>query len=172
MGRYYNQKAKQQPEIKAGDLVILNSKNICTKHPSKKLPLKLYGLFKVLEKPAKLAYKIKILDCWNIHPVFHVLLLEPYRTSIRPAQEQPSMQPEENDGDLQWEVEKIVNSEKISYERRVQGRPRTFKEIWYFIKCKGCSKDENSWEPPEHLENTQELVEDFHRENPKITRLG
>ena len=82
------------------------------------------------------------------------------------------MEPEEIDGDLQWEVEKIVKSEKISYERRVRGRPRTFEEIRYFVKWKGCSEDENTWEPPEHLENARELVKDFHRGNPEMPSLG
>jgi len=101
MRRYYDKKVKQQPDIKIGDLVMLNGKNICTKRPSKKLAPKLYGPFKVLEQRGKLAYKIEISDRWDIHPVFHVSLLEPYRTSIRPAREQPPMLPEEIDGDLQ-----------------------------------------------------------------------
>jgi len=46
MGRYYNRKAKQQPDFKIGDMVMLNAKNIRTKRPSKKLAPKLYGLSK------------------------------------------------------------------------------------------------------------------------------
>jgi len=36
MGRYYDRKAKQQPDFKVGDLGMLNAKNIRTKRPSKK----------------------------------------------------------------------------------------------------------------------------------------
>ena len=82
------------------------------------------------------------------------------------------MESEEIDGDLEWEVEKIVESEIISYERRVRGRTRTLQELRYLVKWKGCSEDENNWEPPEHLENAQELVEQFHLENPEMPRLG
>ena len=82
MGRYYNRKAKQQPDFKVGDLVMLNAKNIQTKHPSKKLAPKLYSHFKILEQRGKLAYKLEISDRWKIHPVFHVSLLEPYQTSV------------------------------------------------------------------------------------------
>ena len=82
------------------------------------------------------------------------------------------MEPEEIDGDLEWEVEKIVKSEIISYERRVRGRPRTLQNLRYFVKWKGCSEEENTWEPPAHLGNAQELVELFHLENPDMPRLG
>jgi len=106
MGRYYNRKAKQQPDFKIGDMVMLNGKNIRTKRPCKKLAPKLYGPFKILEQRGELAYKLELSERWKIHRVFHVSLLEPYRTSIRPARELPPMEPE----------------------------------------------DENTWEPPEHLE--------------------
>ena len=85
MGRYYDRKAKQQPDFKVGDLVMLNAKNIRTKRPSKKLAPKLYGPFKILEQRGVLAYKLEISNRWKIHPVFHVSLLEFYRTSLRPA---------------------------------------------------------------------------------------
>ena len=75
------------------------------------------------------------------------------------------------DGDLEWEVEKIIKSEIISYDRRVSGRTRTFKGLRNFVKWKGCSEEGNTWEPPEHLERAQELVEGFHRENPDMPRL-
>ena len=101
IGRYYNQHARQQPDFKIGDLVMLNTKNICTKHPSPKLAPRLYGPFKILEQRGNLAYKLQIFNRWKIHPVFHVSLLEPYRTSIRPAREQPPLEPEEIDGDLE-----------------------------------------------------------------------
>ena len=82
------------------------------------------------------------------------------------------MEPEEIDGDLEWEVEKIIMNKIISYERRVRGRPRTLQELRYFIKWKGCLEDENTWELPEHLGNAQEFVEQFHLENPEMPRLG
>jgi len=41
-------------------------------------------------------------------------------------------------------------------------------ELRYFVKWKGCAEDENTWEPPERIMNTQEEVERFHRENPEM----
>jgi len=95
MKKFYDRKAKEQPRIKVGDLVMLNAMNIHTKRPSKKLSPKLYGPFKVLEKEGSRAYKLEISPRWKIHPLFHVSLLEPYRASNRPNREQPPRDPEE-----------------------------------------------------------------------------
>ena len=37
IGQYYDRKAKQQPDINIGDLVMLNGKDICTKRPLKNI---------------------------------------------------------------------------------------------------------------------------------------
>jgi len=39
------------------------------------------------------------------------------------------------------------------------------KELRYFGKWKSCAEDQNTWEPPEGMKNTQEEVERVHREN-------
>ena len=45
-------------------------------------------------------------------------------------------------------------------------------EIRYFVKWAESSEDENTWEPPESLENAQELLEACHSENPEMPKLG
>jgi len=134
MKKYYDRKATEQPGIEVGDLVMLNGKNIRTKRPSKKLSPKLYGSFKVLAKKGSRAYKLEISPRWKIHPVFHVSQLEPNRASNRPSSEQPPRDPEDIEGDSEWEVERIVKSEIISYTRKVRGRNRWMKEVRYFVK--------------------------------------
>jgi len=52
------------------------------------------------------------------------------------------------------------------------GSTRTFEEVRYFVKWKGCSEDENNCDPLENLEHAKELVEEFHRENPDMQKLG
>ena len=49
MSKYYDRKARQQLDIKVGDLVMLNAKKIRTKRPTKKVSPRLHGQFKVLE---------------------------------------------------------------------------------------------------------------------------
>ena len=110
-----------------GDMVMLNAKNIRTKQPTKKLSPKLHHLFKVLEvNNGERAFKLDILPRWKIHPEFHVSLLEPYRASVRGEREQPPRAPDDIEGDLEWEVERIVKSEVITYTRRVGRHNRTF----------------------------------------------
>ena len=165
MKKYYNQRATPQPEIDIGDLVMLNAKNIRTKHLTKKLSSRPYGPFKVLEKRGKRAFKLDISPRRKIHPVFHVSLLEPYKVSDRPNREPPPREPEDVEGNMEWEVEKIVKREIITYTRNVRRVNKEFEELRYFVQWAGCSEDENTWEPPEGLVKASDVVEKFHREN-------
>ena len=140
MNKYCDRKAKQQPDIAVGDLVMLNARNIRTKRPTKKLGPKLYGPFKVMETRGNRAFKLEISPRWKIHPIFHVSLLEPYRHSNHPGREEPPREPEEIDGDLEYKVERIVKSKIITYVQRRRRMP----EIRYFVKWAGCSEDENT----------------------------
>ena len=76
--------------------------------------------------------------------------------------------PNKIDGNLEWEVELIVKSEIITYVRR----RRRMLDIRYFVKWAGCSEDENTSEPPASVDNAQELVAEFHRENLEMQKLG
>ena len=151
---------------------MLNAKNIRTKRPTKKLSPRLYGPFKVLEKRGNRALKLDISPRWKIHPVFHVSLLEPYKDSDRPNGEQPPRDPEDVEGDMEWDVEKIVKSQIIPYTRKVRRVDKEFKVLRYFVKWAGCSEDENTWEPQEGLVKAREIVKKFHRENPEMPGLN
>ena len=72
------------------------------------------------------------------------------------------------DADFEWEVKCIVKSKIITYVRR----RRRIQEIRYFVNWAVCSEDDNTWEPPGGLEHAQEMVEEFHRENPEMRKLG
>ena len=58
--KYYDQRARPQPDIDIGDWVMLNAKNIKNKCATKKLTPRLYGPFKVLEKRGNRAFKLDI----------------------------------------------------------------------------------------------------------------
>jgi len=61
MANYYNQKvANTEPQFKVGDWVMVNTKNIKTKRPSKKLDYKLRGKFEIENLCGTNAYKLKL----------------------------------------------------------------------------------------------------------------
>ena len=111
MSKYYDQHRLPQPEYKVGDQVMLNAKNIGTKRPTKKLAPKLYGPFRISERIGTRSYPLALQDRWRIHNVFHTSLLEPHRAN--PFQQRPIIRPlpEEVDGELEYEVEAILQSE-------------------------------------------------------------
>ena len=84
-------------------------------------------------------YKLDIPPSGNIHPVLHVSLVEPYKVSDRPNRKQPPRVPEDVEGDMEWEVEKIVKSEIITYTRKVRRVSKMFIDHRYLVKLAGCS---------------------------------
>jgi len=99
--KYYDRREAPQPDIEISDLVMLNSKSIESKRPTRKITPQLYGTFKVLEKIGNRAFKLDIPARWKIHTVLHVLLLEPYKVSNRPNREQLPREPEDAEDDLE-----------------------------------------------------------------------
>ena len=167
MGKYYDQGKQDPPNMSIGDLVMLNAKNIRTKRPTKKLAPKFYGPFKILEKIGTRSYRLELDQRWRIHNVFHVSLLEPYKSSSDPQRTQLRPQPEEIEGEKEFEVERIIRSEVRETRKRVRGRTRITKKLYYLVKWVGYPDDECTWEPGEHLTHASEYIEDFHRENPE-----
>ena len=171
MGSYYNKKHLEAPTFEEGDLVMLNGRNIRTKLPSKKLAPKKYGPFRILKKIGTRAYRLELHSRWRIHNVFHVSLLEPYVQNELEGRAQTRPEPEEINGDLEYEVEKIVNSEIRSSTKKVSGRSKRVKTQFYLVKWKGYPEDECTWEPGHHLTSAEEKVEEFHQNHPQAPTL-
>jgi len=144
------------PEIKVGDKVWLNRRNIRTTRPSRKFDVKRMGPFRVLELvgDAKLACKLELPAQMQIHPIFHVSPLEPYRESTLPGRVQAIPHPVEVEGELEYEVARILDS-KI--ERR---------KLKYLIDWVGYGPEERTWEPAENVVHSADAIANFHREYP------
>ncbi len=89
-----------------------------------------------------------------MHPVFPVSLLEPAADNPLPGQKKPPPPPVEIDGEPEYEVEEIVDSQII------KGK------LNYRAKWRGHDPDP-TWYLAENFNNSQDLVEDFHRRYPK-----
>jgi len=89
MRRYTDPALKEPPAYQVGDLVMLNGHNIKTRRPTKKRDHKNDGSFQIEKIVSPLAVRFTLPRKWKIHNVFHVLLLEPYRTSEHRASRTP-----------------------------------------------------------------------------------
>jgi len=91
MKKKWNAKKKSEVEQKNGDLVWVDMAHYNTDQPSKKLFTKWLGLFPIIRKVGKSAYKLKILSTWkSIHPVVNESYLISYVTPIFEQQSQRS----------------------------------------------------------------------------------
>ena len=152
----YDRHTKEPPTFEVGDKVWLNRKNIRTTRPSQKLDCKRMGPFPILEVvgESKSAYKLELPPQMRIHPVFHVSLLDTHRPNTIPERTQPPPPPEEVLGELEYEVERILDS------RWKRGRRL------YLVDWKGYSPEERTWEPEAHLEGAAEAIAEYHRHHP------
>lgn len=157
--KYYNQKHKPLA-FKKNDMVLLATKNLKLKLPSKKLSPRFTGPFRVLEPVGLQAYRLQLPATWKIHDVFHISLLEKYhrREDSEDIQE-PLPLAELVDGQEEWEIEEILDKKKRSGK------------IWYYIKWNGYPEEFNQWLPGEELEHAEELREQFEEKTkPNRTR--
>ncbi|MBW0489570.1 hypothetical protein O181_029285 [Austropuccinia psidii MF-1] len=87
--RYADKSSASPLVFNPGDMVLLSSKKIKSTRPTKKLSERWLGPFQILKKVKNHAYHLKLPYQWkSIHPVFHISLLEPVKTSIIPNRNQ------------------------------------------------------------------------------------
>ncbi|MBW0527801.1 hypothetical protein O181_067516 [Austropuccinia psidii MF-1] len=103
-------------------MVWLSYKNIKLTRPTKKLSEQWLGPFPILRKVSTCAYHLKLPSQWkSIHPVLHISLLEPVKTSTIPNKHEeppPAIIIEEEE---EWEVSQILDS-------KLKGRM-----LWYLV---------------------------------------
>ena len=60
----------------------------------------------------------------------------------------------EVEGTPEYEVEQVLNS-RLKQEK-----------LEYLVKWSGYTDDYNTWEPESNLDNSKEVINDFHKSNP------
>jgi hypothetical protein len=151
--RYYNRHVQPQPAYAPGDEVWLVRSHIKTTRPSDKLDAKKLGPFKIVEAVNSRSFRLQLpASMSRIHPVFHVSLLERYHENSLPGRTIPAPPPIEIEGELEYEVEAIVDS-------------RLFRnKLQYRVQWLG-HKD-LTWEPAENLSHCPRLLSAFHTRYP------
>src|SRR6266571_1761840 len=138
-----------------GDMVYLDSSDIHTTRPLRKLSHRRLGPYPVLRRVGKLAYHLILLPSMScLHPVFNVvkLTLAP-PDPILGRRRNPPPPPELIDGEEEYIVEKVLNSRM--FRRQLQ----------YLVKWEGYGTEHNTWEYSENVNNVPEKVAEFHAQN-------
>ena len=144
-----------EQRYKTGDLVWLEGRNLQIDRPSTKLAPKRYGPFKIGKVLSPITYQVELPQQWKIHDVFHADLLTPYHETELHGPNFTRPPPDLIDGEEEYEVEEIVQSQKYGRQRKVQ----------YLIKWKGCPALENQWVDWDDIHADEALTE-FRRKNP------
>jgi len=164
MRRYGEPNRKTPPAYQVGDLVMLSGRNIKTRRPSGKMDHKNHGPFQVEKIITPLAVWLTLPRKWKIHNLFHVSLLEPYRTSEKRAPPDLAKILREAD-DVEQSEEYDVEAVEASREHGRGNRKR----ILYLVKWLGY--DEKTEEPFDNFSvGGLEKLREFHLRNPDSPR--
>jgi len=166
--RWYTDLTRKEPPVyQVGDLVMLNSRNIKTRRPARKLDYMNQGPFQIKKIVSPLAVRLTLPWKWKIHNVVHVSLLEPDRTSEPRAPPDPSnVLREANDIERseEYDVEEVMCSVKC-------GRGNN-KRILYLVKLLNYPEQKGWTEEPfdNFSGGSLEKLQEFHQRNPDALR--
>jgi len=163
MRRYADPSRKEGPAYQVGDLVILNGRNIQMHCPSWKMDHKNHGPFQIEKLVSPLTTRLTLPRKWKIHNVFHISLLEPYRTSEHRAPPDPSK--------ILREADDIEQSEEYDVDE-VLGSTKRGCQVLYLVRWLDYP-DRWDWteEPFDNFSvGGLEKLREFHRKNPDSPR--
>ena len=146
---------KHQKDIdyEIGDMVFLNSRNIKTQRPSKKLDDKMLGPFEIIAKVRR-AFWLELSRTMLIHNVFHPNLLQKAATDPLPGQKQTPSPPIIVNDQEEWEVDEILNSRHFGRGRQLQ----------YQVKWHNWDRDLEWYNSDgEEFENCKDLIQEYHQ---------
>ena len=128
-------KHRDTPKYHEGDLVWLEGHNLRTNQPTAKLAAQRHGPFPVEQVLSPVTYKLSLPSTWNVHPVFHIDLLTPYRETPFHGRNYERPPPDLVANQEEYEVEKVLDA-------RHYGRKKIRQ---YLVKWKGYPDSDNEW---------------------------
>jgi len=154
MKKYANKKRLDAEEYKVGDLVMLSTKDLKYQmigRRTEKLTERFIGPYKVKKIVSSNAVELELPSTIKIHPVVNVSRIRRYVGQVE-GQEKEQPAPVIIKGEEEWEVERILN------KQRVRGKDK------YLVRWKGFTAESNTWEGRENLKNAKEAIEEFKKE--------
>jgi hypothetical protein len=149
-------KHRDIPKYKEGDQVWLEGKNLHINQPTAKLVPWRHGLFKIIQVMSAVNYRLELPMQWSIHPVFHIDLLTPYWETIMHGPNFTQPTPELIDGEEEYSVEKILDSQQFGRRWRLQ----------YLVKWEGYPDSDNMWVDKDDI-FVDDKIWEFKSSNPE-----
>ena len=158
----YQKSDYQAPEFKAGDLVLLDTKNLNLQLPSKKLQPLWIGPLKVLQTRGPNTVLVEIPPRLSrLEPTQNVQYLKKY--NVRPPELGPQtipLPPELVGEDEEYEVEEIISHRLVN------------KRMQYLVRFKSYGPEEDLWLPLKNLTNAPDILKRYHeRQNLDPPRI-
>jgi hypothetical protein len=100
-------------------------------------------------------YRLELPTQWSIHPVFHIDLLTPYKETTMHGPNFTRPTPDLIDGEEEYSVEKILDSQHFGRRRRLQ----------YLVKWEGYPDADNMWVDKDDI-FADDKVREFKTSNP------
>ena len=162
MNRNADPKRKEAPAYAIGDAVMLSTRHLRLKRPSKKLGHKYIGPFEVEKVISPTAVRLTLPHAWRTHPTFHVSEIEPFEAGSRSPPDFAKVLREV--GELEAEEEYDIEDIMGSITRR--------KKVLYLVKWLGFPKKKDwTYEPYENFsEAARDKLIAFHNRQPGAAR--
>ena len=157
--KHYADRHRREMEYQVGQRVWVSTRFMPPRGASKFQP-RFIGPFKILKRIGKVAYLLELPASMQVHPVFHVSLLQadkPRPEEMRANDPWEAVNPDRPEVP-EYEVEHLLDS-------RGSGNNEEF-----LVKWKGFPEEEATWEPVEHLENSKDLIRAFKTQRTRARR--
>ena len=138
--RWYNKK-RSELTLGVGDWVLLSTKHLRQRRPSRKLSDRYIGPYKITKvMDSKIAFQLDLPATMRQHNVFPITALEPYK-GTDDAAAAVARRDDVDETDVAYEVEAILDHRGVPSQREL------------LIHWKGYPSEEDSWEPLENLDD-------------------
>jgi hypothetical protein len=149
-------KHRQDSPFKVGDLVWVQTRNMASLRPAKKLDFRKIGPYPIIAQINPVTYRVQLPPDVHVHPVFHASLLTPHIPNTI-SDRHPAPPPPVRYQDAEYEEHEVAGILNV----RKRGRR------WeWLVDWQGYGPGDRTWEPKEHLGNANVLLLQYHRQHP------
>jgi hypothetical protein len=152
------------PAYKSGDWVWLDTRNIKTSRPMKKLDAKFEGPFQVIRTTSH-NVTLDLPKNWKIARTFHTSLVRPVTSDLFPGQEQvnETQRPQEDPGFIVRDNDTGEEHREWEFTQLLDSRHTKKRGLEYRIQWKNSAA---TWQPAADVQGCDEDIIAFHRKFP------